>query len=1217
MPKWVPRLLSPRGRLRRSTFWGAGILLAGGFVAAFLAVEASIGRPWTLALYPLSGWLAFVLASRRYHDLDRSACWLLLLVVPILGPLVVGIELLFRRGSRGDNRHGPDPRIRPMDYAVVPNAPALDGRPVVNDGTGLNPIPVARVAAPESVEELRTLVRDSRGPISIGGGRFSMGGQTASPDSLHLDLRRLNRVVRFSPTEKTVRVQAGLRWCDLQRFLDPHDLSVKVMQSYANFTVGGSLSVNAHGRYVGLGPLILSVRSILLVLADGSAIEASPRENAELFFGAVGGYGALGVIAEAELDVVPNTKIERVAVRTDLDGYLDLFRSTVRDTGKAVLHNADLYPPDYSRLRAVTWNVTDRPVTDSDRLQTPQASHPLHRYFVWAVSSTPTGKWRREYLVDPIVHGPRRVCWRNFEAGYDVRELEPRSRAHATFVLQEYFVPLGRFREFVPRMSDILRRHRVNVLNVSIRPSMPDSGSLLAWAREEVLAFVLYYKQGTDAAARAAVPVWTRELIDAALASGGTYYLPYQAHATPDQFHRAYPRARELFALKRRLDPAYRFRNALWDKYYAPTLETAPAPAPVASEFHTVLSTAAGHDAAYRFLQNVFHLNPEDRLQALLLEGCGLHREDERIYRHVQEKLPGIKPFLGDFRYAIPALRTQKREMARQTLELLGGRRVIRGLVEIGTTGRYVSELRKQVPIEEPITLVNDVAPTNSPVDILERGGFAKIGRFVPLRDYAPLDPADVADASVDLVTCYIGLHHARPETLEPLLRSIARALRPGGLFILRDHDVKTPEMKALVSLAHTVFNAGTGVSWESNRGELRLFESADEWVRRIEACGLRAEGPRLAQAHDPTDNLLMAFVKPESAPKPESARVAMKGAVALLLALALGSGSALGQAEPMTPEHHRRAADQTYLTFPEWYLVFSPVEYAAFVKSRPPSEFPFFGHLGQFWSGYRSVSEATRHLPYNSEYHTMIKVIGVSTTAEYALKSAYETTVGRLTELVHPGNVTEEDRFLARFAQDYVDFIRVRPWYEYDFLGDLRRLWGDTPAWGPGMLRKWERRYALTTELGLKAVYGWALGKASQASYGVSGSETAIVVDRVPAGIERELPDLKILESRPDGSALIVVPRYAAFKSYARTLARGGAAFREIAGNKGPILISVLAPKDGLPPGLQGETVFCQPILTEPGRERTVLSVGVLALADVLLRLEESAVRIEHVFDF
>src|SRR5205814_1067430 len=111
-----------------------------------------------------------------------------------------------------------------------------------------------------------------------------MGGQTASADSLHIDMRGLNRVLHFSPEERWIRVQPGIRWCDIQRFIDPHNLSVKIMQTYANFTVGGSLSVNSHGRYVGQGPLILSVRAISLVLADGSLVRAGPSENSELFY---------------------------------------------------------------------------------------------------------------------------------------------------------------------------------------------------------------------------------------------------------------------------------------------------------------------------------------------------------------------------------------------------------------------------------------------------------------------------------------------------------------------------------------------------------------------------------------------------------------------------------------------------------------------------------------------------------------------------------------------------------------------------------------------------------------------------------------------------------------------------------------------------------------------------------------------------------------------
>ena len=109
------------------------------------------------------------------------------------------------------------------------------------------------------------------------------------------------------------------------------------------------------------------------------------------------------------------------------------------------------------------------------------------------------------------------------------------------------------------------------MVNVSIRHANEDPRSLLAWARTEVFAFVIYYKQRTDEEARQEVGVWTRELIDAALNVGGSYYLPYQLHATEVQFQRAYPRSVEYFALKLRVDPTNKFRNELLDKYYRPS----------------------------------------------------------------------------------------------------------------------------------------------------------------------------------------------------------------------------------------------------------------------------------------------------------------------------------------------------------------------------------------------------------------------------------------------------------------------------------------------------------------------------------------------------------------------------------------------------------------------------------------------------------------------
>ena len=87
-------------------------------------------------------------------------------------------------------------------------------------------MPVWAIAVPTTVEEVQEAMRRTQGAISVGGGHFSMGGQTASPGSLHLDMRGMNKVLEFSPQRRTLRVQAGVRWCDIQKFVDPHGLAV-------------------------------------------------------------------------------------------------------------------------------------------------------------------------------------------------------------------------------------------------------------------------------------------------------------------------------------------------------------------------------------------------------------------------------------------------------------------------------------------------------------------------------------------------------------------------------------------------------------------------------------------------------------------------------------------------------------------------------------------------------------------------------------------------------------------------------------------------------------------------------------------------------------------------------------------------------------------------------------------------------------------------------
>ena len=123
------------------------------------------------------------------------------------------------------------------------------------------------------------------------------------------------------------------------------------------------------------------------------------------------------------------------------------------------------------------------------------------------------------------------------------------------------------FARYARQMAEVIRKHGVEVLNVSVRHSPADPVALLPWAKEEVFSFVVYYKQRTNAGARQRIGDWTREMIDTALRFEGRYYLPYQLHATQAQFDKAYPEAAQLRVLKRAVDPAGKFSNELWRKY--------------------------------------------------------------------------------------------------------------------------------------------------------------------------------------------------------------------------------------------------------------------------------------------------------------------------------------------------------------------------------------------------------------------------------------------------------------------------------------------------------------------------------------------------------------------------------------------------------------------------------------------------------------------------
>ena len=304
-----------------------------------------------------------------------------------------------------------------------------------------------------------------------------------------------------------------------------------------------------------------------------------------------------------------------------------------------------------------------------------------------------------------------------------------------------------------------------------------------------------------------------------------------------------------------------------------------------------------------------------------------------------------------------------------------------------------------------------------------------------------------------------------------------------------------------------------------------------------------------------------------------------------------------------------------TYLTLPEWYIVYSADEYASFVKSRAPSRFPYFSAADQYWRYYEQACRATKRVyPFDLGNHLMLGVIGMSFWAENVAKGLYENTIGVLTENIGFYH-TDEDLFARKTAQEYAEFIHATPWYEFPFATKLKRLWTQTPLWGPEPVRKWERRLVLSVEYTVKALYGWVIGLGTRSVYQPEDLVTHAWLDDAP---ERIFADTRIRKVKTLGlrSYIVALPRYAAFTPVVTALVKQGVRFHDLAGNN-EILLTAIAPRELDWHLTSGGIVLSEEILTNPATKRIGVRVPVRTLHVILTDLPTRGASVEHLYDY
>jgi hypothetical protein len=307
-----------------------------------------------------------------------------------------------------------------------------------------------------------------------------------------------------------------------------------------------------------------------------------------------------------------------------------------------------------------------------------------------------------------------------------------------------------------------------------------------------------------------------------------------------------------------------------------------------------------------------------------------------------------------------------------------------------------------------------------------------------------------------------------------------------------------------------------------------------------------------------------------------------------------------------------RREEARTWLTYPEWHIVYSADSFGRFLERNPPSGYSYLRDIRGFWSGNCAVNKAAAASGgADAGTRVMLYTIGLSFSAELLLKGLYENTVGRMSELIG-GWESADDRHAIKVHKSYGAFMHETPWYEFPFTKAFAGLWNTTEP--DHKFRHWERRMALSGEYGVKAGYAALIGWASGASLGRDERTLRFVTSATPATVRSLDARLKPVGRTANGT-VVEAPRYAQFTELLTTLSHSNAKLTEISGND-DVFVTALVPAKAKP--LQGANqLMAMPLPDRPGWQRIGLSTKVPELLPLLRAIRRSGGRIEHVYDY
>jgi SAM-dependent methyltransferase len=579
------------------------------------------------------------------------------------------------------------------------------------------------------------------------------------------------------------------------------------------------------------------------------------------------------------------------------------------------------------------------------------------------------------------------------------------------------------------------------------------------------------------------------------------------------------------------------------------------------------------------FLDHVFKQVDTQKFMRIYREAVQPNSSTQEIYEKMYNRAGEAKEgFFAQIFIGLNALKQEIKTLGENIAKIVDPRRVKNGYIEIGLPGRMIETLKAKAALKGNITVLNEQ-------ESVAQSGFPKpYHRFERLT----YDPIRASKESVDLISCFAGLHHCPPEKLEKFIASIHDALAPGGIFLLRDHDARTEKLADLSAVIHSVFNAASGVGPGEEEVEVRNFKPNEEWVSLLKKQGLHlVSSPHFRQG-DPSENGLMKFIKLD--PKDEL-QIVREHLINI------------------QPRYTRRSLGKT-LTAVEWFILESSQNLG---KYKDFWDYPYFRDCAELWktlvNSYRAAakSEEKSKILF-SDYTVMNSVLTSLATGEFLVKGvlsfplwAIAQLKGKLIHKVTDPIWAKPSETYQAFMKQYGDRLETTTFYAQSYVPHIKNSWKE-------LFQKWSEvrknrsvthligdsqsvknvvtNVAMTSDLLFRAAVGTTINAWFGGEAQADDRTIGVIVKRLNVS-EKNTPY--------EG---VVLPRYKQLAQSLKEMTANGVEICELAGQK-EVQIDLVVEKNSQE--FKGDLLYERAYLPDSDKKIIVLNVKVNELGRFL----------------